>query len=90
MVDFFKRLIHIVLPRIRDFRGIDLKNVDHSGNLNIGFKDRQAFSEIDLDKSNVEFGLQATLVPREKDRDRAIKFYRAAGVPLKKPTNEEK
>lgn len=85
MVDFFNRLVHIVLPRLRDFRGIDLGKVDHSGSLNIGFRDRQSFSEIDLDNSNVEFGLQVTIVPFEKDRDNAIDFYRSFGVPLKKP-----
>jgi large subunit ribosomal protein L5 len=73
-----------VLPRVKDFRGISLKNIDEHGNLNIGFKDQLSFPEIITEKVNVIFGLQATIVPKKNKREKAIDFYREIGVPLKK------
>lgn len=84
MEDFLKRFIGFVLPRVRDFRGIELKNVDAVGNLNIGFREQFIFPEISADKSKVNFGLQVTMVTFLKDRDKVIDFYRSVGVPLKK------
>jgi large subunit ribosomal protein L5 len=46
MYDFIARLIHIVLPRIRDFKGIPLKNLDNYGNLNIGISEASIFPEV--------------------------------------------
>lgn len=83
MADFITRVISVVLPRVRDFKGLDLKNVDKNGNLNIGFKDQLVFPEIDADKSEIDFGLQVTAVPKNPDREEAIKAYREIGVPLK-------
>lgn len=83
MRDFFVRLNRVVLPRVKDFRGLDEKNVDHGGNLNIGFKEQYVFPEIDMDTSNLSFGLQVTVVPTVKERESAIAFYRKEGVPLK-------
>ncbi len=85
MVDFVERLNKVVFPRLRDFRGIDLKNVDGGGNLSIGIRDQIVFPEINPETSKINFGLQVTLVPkRVKSRKEAIEFYRKAGVPLKK------
>ncbi len=84
MEDFFERLAKLALPRVKDFRGLDLKNVDESGNLNIGFKEQSVFPEIDMEKSKVNFGLQVTIVPRKKNRVFAIDLYRRLGLPLKK------
>ena len=84
MEDFFERLVKLALPRVKDFRGLDLKNIDESGNLNIGFKEQNIFPEIDMEKSKVNFGLQVTIVPRKKNRDFAIDLYRRLGLPLKK------
>lgn len=83
MQDFFTRIVRIVLPRVKDFRGLDLKNIDHAGNLNIGFREQYVFPEINVEKSKVHFGLQVTIVPTTKNREQAIAFYRSAGVPLK-------
>ncbi|MDI6734054.1 MAG: 50S ribosomal protein L5 [Patescibacteria group bacterium] len=83
MEDFFTRLIRVVLPRVKDFRGIDLKNIDEHGQLNIGFREQYVFPEIMIEKSRMNFGLQVTLVPIIKNRQTAIDFYRSVGVPLK-------
>lgn len=82
--DFLHRLINLVLPRVKDFRGLAEKNVDANGNLNIGLKEQTVFPEIDVEKSKVTFGIQITVVPKKKQRSSAIDFYRRSGVPLKK------
>jgi len=82
--DFLTKLIHIVLPRVKDFKGIDLKNIDKSGNLNIGLKEQFIFPEINPEKSKVNFGVEVTIVLKTKKRDEAIDFYRKIGVPLKR------
>ena len=85
MEDFLKRLNGIVLPRVRDFRGIDLKKIDKNGNLSIGVKEHVVFPEIKADATNVNFGIEITMVPKRiKSRDEAITLYRQLGVPLKK------
>ena len=84
MNDFLKRLTEISLPRVKDFRGISLRNVDGGGNLNIGFKEQYVFPEIKAETSKVHFGLQVTFVPILKNREKAIDLYRRLGVPLKK------
>ncbi len=84
MVDFFERLINIVLPRVRDFVGIDLKSIDKNGILNIGLKEQFVFPEIDTDKSTLTFSLGINIVPKLKTRKMAEETYRELGVPLKK------
>ncbi len=84
MADFMTRLVNLTLPRVKDFRGLELKSVDGNGNLNIGFRDQTVFSEIDPEKTKVNFGLQVTVVPRLKNREKAIDLYRSLGVPLRK------
>lgn len=83
MEDFLKRIIGFVLPRVKDFKGIDPKNIDEGGNLNIGFKEQFVFPEIRAEKSKVNFGLQITFVTFTKTREKAIDFYKSIGVPLK-------
>ena len=84
MEDFLKRLINMVFPRLRDFRGISLQNVDQNGNLNIGFKEQYVFSEISQDNSKIDFGMEISIVSDVKDREKAIEFFRSLGIPLKR------
>ena len=85
MAAFFEKLVAIVLPRLRDFRGIDPDSIDRSGTLTIGLKDHTVFSEVSPDVARSSFGMEITLVPRRvKSRDQAIELYRKLGVPLKK------
>ena len=84
MVDFFERLIRIVLPRVRDFRGLDPKIIDKGGVLSIGLKDTQAFPEINPEQSPISFSLGISIVPRVKNREKAVEQFRSLGVPLKK------
>lgn len=85
MNDFLDRLINFVFPRVRDFRGLSLSNVDKNGNLNIGIKEMIVFPEVPPSSSKNVFGLQITVVPENiKNREQAIEFYRILGFPLKK------
>lgn len=84
MNDFLKRLINVVLPRVKDFRGLDLSHIDQGGNLNIGLREQLVFPEIQADQSRVNFGLQITIVPKPEFRKKAVELYRDLGVPLKK------
>lgn len=84
MVDFFERLINIVLPRVRDFNGLDPKSIDNGGVLNIGLREQLVFPEITPEESPVSFSLGIAAVPRRKRRTEALAAFRALGVPLKK------
>ena len=84
MYDFLSRLVNISLARLRDFRGLDPKIVDSSGNLTIGFKEHIVFPEIAGEDVKTPFGLEVTLVVKSRLRDQALAFYRALGLPFKK------
>lgn len=84
MHDFLERLVKIVFPRLRDFRGINLESIDGKGNLNIGLKENVVFPEINPETSKIDFGLEISIVSNAKNRDEAIKLYRKIGIPLKK------
>jgi large subunit ribosomal protein L5 len=80
--DFLIKLTNVVLPRLRDFRGISATHLDKCGNLSIGFKDQSVFPEINPESSKWNFGLEVSLVSNIKDHDKAIDFYRQVGIPL--------
>lgn len=84
MADFLERVTNAVLPRIRDFQGIDPQKIDAAGNLNFGIKEQNVFPEIIPEESKVSFGIQVTVVPKEKNRVKAEALYRQIGVPLHK------
>ena len=83
MYDFLDKLIHISLPRTRDFRGLDAKAIDSLGNMTIGIKEHTIFPETaDEDLKDV-FGLAITIVTTAKNKKEAEAFFRHIGVPLK-------
>ena len=84
MEAFLQKLIHVVLPRVRDFRGLDKKAVDEHGNLTIGVKENIVFPEISAEISRVSFGMEITIVPKLQKRESALEIYAEMGVPFKK------
>ena len=84
MVDFFERLITIVLPRVRDFNGLERSAIDQGGTLNVGVRDQLVFPEISPEKSPVSFSLGASMVPKAKDHEKSLAAFLELGVPLKK------
>lgn len=83
MFDFLERLIHITLPRSRDFQGIDQKSFDKQGNLTIGLKEQIAFPEILPEKAKNIFGLEMTVVTNAKTREKGIELFKSMGFPIK-------
>lgn len=84
MCDFFDRLVSIVLPRLRDFRGAPLDSFDGHGNYNLGIKEQLVFPEIDYDKIDKVRGLQVTIVTTAKNDDEARSLLRLLGMPFRK------
>ncbi len=80
MYDFLEKLFKIVLPRIRDFRGIPVKSFDGAGNLNIGLPDQTLFPEIDYDKIDKIRGLEITIVTSTKNKDHAKQLLQKMGL----------
>ena len=83
MYDFLERLIHIALPRSRDFRGIDQKSVDKNGSLTIGVKEHIIFPEIMPEKVRNIFGLEITIATTAKTREEGLELLRLLGFPIK-------
>lgn len=83
MFDFIDKLIHIALPRTRDFRGLSAGAIDDMGNLTIGIKDHTIFPETaDEDLKDV-FGLAITVVTTAKSKEEAEVFFRHLGIPFR-------
>jgi large subunit ribosomal protein L5 len=82
MWDFFDRLVGIVLPRIRDFRGIPGDAFDGRGNYSLGLKEQIVFPEIEYDKIEKIRGLQVTIVTSARRDDEAKLLLKLMGMPL--------
>lgn len=83
MFDFLERLIHIALPRSRDFRGIDFKSFDREGNLTIAIKEHIVFPEISPEKVKNIFGFEITVVTTTKNKKEGIELLKLLGFPIK-------
>ena len=84
MWDFLDRLIAVVLPRTRDFRGLSAKSFDPQGNYSIGLRDQTVFPEINFEDASATHGLQLTLVTTTTNKDHAEALLRKLGLPLEK------
>lgn len=83
MYDFLERVIHIALPRFRDFRGIDLKSFDKEGNLTIAIKEHIVFPEVSSEKAKNIFGFEITVVTTAKNKEESVELLRLLGFPIK-------
>ena len=84
MYDFLEKLIGIVLPRLRDFRGVSVNSFDQRGNYNLGFSEDTVFPEIDPGKIDRIQGLEITIVTKAKDKREGEALLRALGMPFAK------
>ncbi|HCU55466.1 50S ribosomal protein L5 [Candidatus Shapirobacteria bacterium RIFOXYD1_FULL_38_32] len=84
MYGFVEKLFSIVLPRLRDFKGLSLSSFDNSGNYNLTLKDQTYFPEIDLDKVSKIRSLQVTLGITTSSKDEAKMLLSALGLPFEK------
>lgn len=83
MYEFLDRLIHVALPRIRDFRGINPKSFDGNGNYSMGVSEQMIFPEIDADKVTFTQGMDITIVTSSNNDDEARELLRAFGMPFR-------
>ena len=83
MYDFLERLIHIGLPRSRDFRGIEQKSFDKKGNLTLAIQEQITFSEVSPEKTKNIFGLEITMVTTAKNREEGVELLKLLGFPIK-------
>ena len=83
MYTFLTKFIHIVLPRIRDFRGINPNGFDGRGNYNIGLKEQLMFPEISYDDVNQLHGFDISIVTTAKTDEEAFALLKGFGMPFK-------
>ena len=82
MYTFLEKLIHLVLPRIRDFRGLSVKGFDRHGNYNFGLKEQLVFPEISYENVDQIKGLNISIVTTAKTRNEGIALLKEFGFPL--------
>jgi large subunit ribosomal protein L5 len=83
MYSFLDRLIHVTLPRIRDFRGISVDGFDGRGNYNLGIKDQLIFPEISYDEVNQMQGFDISIVTTSKNDEESYSLLKKFGMPLR-------
>jgi large subunit ribosomal protein L5 len=84
MYVFLDKLFNIVLPRIRDFRGLPGRSFDGRGNYNLGLREQLVFPEINYDKVDKARGMDITIVTTAKTDEEASEFLMAMGLPIQK------
>lgn len=84
MYHFLEKLFKIVLPRVRDFKGVKMTGFDKFGNYNLGLAEQTLFPEIEFAKIDKVRGLQITIVTNAKDIERAKALLETLGMPFEK------
>ena len=84
MYAFFDKLVNIVLPRIRDFRGMSRTSLDGRGNYALGLKEQLVFPEINIDKVAHVRGMDIVVVTTARNDEEAVAFMEEMGMPLKR------
>ena len=83
MYEFLDRLVSLVLPRVRDFRGLSPKAFDRNGNYNLGLTEQLVFPELNPDKFTRQQGMNITIVTSTTSDDEARELLRGFGFPFK-------
>ncbi len=84
MYDFLERLIHLALPRVRDFKGISRKGFDGKGNYSFGVQEQLIFPEVDFDKIDTIRGMNISIVTTAKTNQEALFLLEELGLPFRK------
>lgn len=84
MYDFFEKFVRIVLPRVRDFRGLKATGFDGQGNYNLGLREQIVFPEIEYDKVDKVRGMEITFVTNAKNNEAARMLLEKLGLPFEK------
>lgn len=83
MYAFLDKLISVVLPRVRDFKGVSQKSFDNSGNLNIGLKEQTIFPEVDYKTIDRTRGMAVTITTTAKNLEEGKKLLEYLGIPFR-------
>jgi large subunit ribosomal protein L5 len=83
MYEFFDRLVSIVLPRVRDFKGVSTKSFDGRGNYTIGLHDQLIFPEISYEKVDKMKGMNVTIVTTAANDNQARTLLKHLGMPFR-------
>jgi large subunit ribosomal protein L5 len=83
MYEFFDRLVNIVLPRVRDFRGVSTKSFDGRGNFTLGLHDQLIFPEISYEKVDKQKGMNVTIVTTAANDNQARTLLKHLGMPFR-------
>jgi large subunit ribosomal protein L5 len=83
MYEFFDRLVNIVLPRVRDFRGVSSKSFDGRGNYTIGLHDQLIFPEISYERVDKQRGMNVTIVTTAANDNQARSLLKHMGMPFR-------
>lgn len=83
MYAFLDKLINIVLPKVRDFRGISQQSFDSHGNLNIGLREQTIFPEVDYKTVDKVRGLAITITTTGVDKESGKKLLEGLGMPFR-------
>jgi len=83
MYEFFDRLVNIVLPRVRDFKGVSSKSFDGRGNYTIGLHDQLIFPEISYEKVDKLKGMNVTIVTTAQTDNQARSLLKHMGMPFR-------
>jgi large subunit ribosomal protein L5 len=84
MYDFLDKLLNVALPRIRDFRGVEIKAFDGHGNYTLGLREQLVFPEIDFDKIDKLRGLEVCIVTNAKTDAEGQALLAGMGMPFRK------
>lgn len=83
MYDFFQKLVCVVLPRIRDFRGVSPKSFDGRGNYTFGLKEQSLFPEIHYEEVDIVKGMNVSIITTATTDDEARSLLKHLGMPFK-------
>jgi large subunit ribosomal protein L5 len=83
MFEFLDRLVSVVLPRVRDFRGVSTKSFDGRGNYTMGLRDQLIFPEIPYEKVDKIRGMNVTIVTTARNDDEARELLKQMGMPFR-------
>lgn len=86
MYEFLYKLIHLTLPRVRDFRGLNPKSFDKKGNYTLGFKENLAFPEMGVEASELIHGVELTVATTANNPEEGLALLTEVGFPFKQTT----
>jgi large subunit ribosomal protein L5 len=83
MYEFYHKLVTIVLPRVRDFKGVSPKSFDGRGNYTLGLKEQTLFPEIDYDKVDKVRGMNITITTSAESDEEGFELLKLMGMPFR-------